>query len=203
MQITAASLSDLEQAVGCLVAAFAEDPITGFLLQPGPGHRERLTHFFSLLMRARIALNMPVLVARGAATVHGSAMGYTTARPTWPKAVAEDWDHFEKTIPGFTDRMAIYDEIAEKCKPSAPHYYLGVIGIDPTMHRLGIGMQLLRSFCALSASDQLSGGVYLETANPSNVLFYERAGFEVAGQGALGSSNLWCMFLRHGPRHDA
>jgi ribosomal protein S18 acetylase RimI-like enzyme len=203
MQITTAAPSDLEQAVGCLATAFAEDPITGFLLQTGPSYRERVTHFFSLLMRARIALNMPVLVARNAAAIHGSVMGYTTARPTWPRAVADDWNDFEKAIPGFTDRMAVYDEIAEKCKPSAPHYYLGVIGIDPTMHGLGIGTQMLRSFCALSASDQLSGGVYLETANPSNVLFYERAGFDVIGQGTLGRSNLWCMFLRHGPRHDA
>jgi ribosomal protein S18 acetylase RimI-like enzyme len=203
MQITTAAPSDLEQAVSCLATAFAEDPITGFLLQTGPSYRERVTRFFSLLMRARIALNMPVLVARDAAAIHGSVMGYTTARPTWPRAVADDWSDFEKAIPGFTDRMAVYDEIAERCRPPAPHYYLGVIGIDPTMHGLGIGRQILESFCALSASDQLSGGVFLETANPSNVLFYERAGFEVAGQGTLGSSNLWCMFLRHGPRHDA
>ena len=60
--------ADLEDAVACLVTAFAEDPITGFLLQTGPHYphyRERVTRFFSLLMRALIALKMPVLVARG------------------------------------------------------------------------------------------------------------------------------------------
>jgi len=81
------------------------------------------------------------------------------------------------------------------------HYYLGVIGMDPTMHGLGIGTRLLRSFCDLSASDPRSSGVHLETANPSNVRFYERAGFAVTGQGSLGSETLWCMFLSHGPRH--
>lgn len=106
-------------------------------------------------------------------------------------------------VPGFNDRAAIYDQIAEKSKPSAPHYYLGMIGVNTAMHGLGIGTRLLKSFCDLSAADPLSAGVYLETANPSNVRFYERNGFEVTGQGSLGSGTLWCMFLRHGPRHDA
>lgn len=203
MQITTAVPSDLEQAVSRLAAAFAQDPITGFLLQTGPAYRERVTRFFSLLMRARLALHMPVLVARDGDAIHGAAMGYTTARPTWPTAIADDWDRFETAIPGFTDRISVYDEIAEKSKPSVPHYYLGVIGVDPARHGLGIGARLLNAFCALSASDGLSRGVYLETANPSNVRFYERAGFGVTGQGRLGSATLWCMFLPHESPHGA
>lgn len=96
--------------------------------------------------------------------------------------------------------MAIYDEIASKGKPAAPHYYLGVIGVDPDSHGRGIGTQLLRSFCGLSARDPLSSGVYLETAQESNLGFYERAGFSETGRGSLGSATLWCMFLSHGPR---
>lgn len=199
MQITAADPSDLERAVGCLAAAFAEDPITGFLLETGPSYPARLTQFFSLLMGARIALDMPVLLARDTADIRGAAMGYTTAPPSWPPSFADDWARFEKAIPGLTDRMSVYDEIAEKSKPPVPHHYLGVIGVDRAMHGHGIGMQLLKSFCALSAADRLSGGVYLETANPSNVRFYERAGFEETGRGRLGNATLWCMFLRHGP----
>jgi ribosomal protein S18 acetylase RimI-like enzyme len=203
MQITAAVRSDLEPAVSCLAAAFAQDPLTGFLLQPGPNYRERVRQFFSLLMEVRIALNMPVLVAREMDSIHGAVMGYTTARPEWPKALTQEWSRFEEAIPGVRDRMALYDEIAEKYKPPVPHYYLGVIGMNPTMHGRGVGMQLLRSFCELSAADRLSGGVYLETANPSNVGFYEHAGFAVTGQSSFGSSTLWCMFLAHGPRSDA
>lgn len=202
MQITPAAPSDLEPAVTCLAAAFAEDPITGFLLQTGPCYRERVTQFFSLLMRARIALSMPVLVARGAVGVHGATMGYTTARPVWPRAVTEDWDRFENATHGLTERMARYDEIAERFKPPVPHYYLGVIGMDPAMHGLGLGTRLLKSFCDISASDPLSSGVYLETANPLNVRFYERAGFTETGRGSLGGATLWCMFLAHRPRID-
>jgi ribosomal protein S18 acetylase RimI-like enzyme len=194
---TTANPSDLDEAVNCLASAFAQDPITGFLLQTGPGYRERVMQFFSLLMRARLALEMPVFVARDSAAIRGAAMGYTTAPPAWPSDLTEDWDRFEKATPGLTDRMAAYDEIAIKNKPPAPHYYLGVIGADPDFHGFGIGTQLLRSFCDSSASDQLSCGVYLETANASNLRFYERAGFVETGRGNLGSATLWCLYLPH------
>lgn len=202
MRVVAATPSDLDEAVGCLAAAFAHDPITGFLLQNGPGYHERVKQFFSLLMRARMALEMPVLVARDTNGIHGAAMGYTTSCPEWPVQLAQEWDRFEHAVPGLTDRMAIYDAIASKHKPTSPHYYLGVIGVGSSVHGLGIGTQLLKSFCCLSADDRQSSGVYLETANPSNVRFYERAGFAETGRGSLAGATLRCMYFPH-QRDDA
>ena len=200
MKITKAAPSDLDETIDHLATSFAHDPITGFLLQTGSGYRERVTQFFSLLMRARIALNMPVLVARDTAGIHGAAMGYTTISPAWPTDLADEWDRFEQAIPGLTDRMAVYEAITTTGEPATPHYYLGVIGVVPDSHGLGIGTQLLKSFCDRSASDPLSSGVYLETAKASNVRFYERAGFAETGRGSVGAATLWCMFQPHGSR---
>ena len=200
MKTTKAAPSDLDEAIDRLATAFAHDPITGFLLRTGSGYRERVTQFFSMLMRARIALNMPVLVARDIAGIRGAAMGYTTESPAWPTDIAEEWDRFEKAIPGMTDRMTVYEAITAKGEPATAHYYLGVIGVDPHSHGLGIGTQLLKSFCDLSSSDPLSSGVCLETAKASNVGFYEHAGFVETGRGSLGAATLWCMFLPHGSR---
>jgi len=197
MMITAPTPSDLDVTVSCLADAFAQDPITGFLLQPGAGYRARVTQFFSLLMRARIALGMPVFIARDNEGIHGAVMGYSTVHPSWPKDVTEEWDRFEKATAGMTERMAVYDGIVARFKPAAPHYYLGVIGTDPRLHGRGIGTQLIRSFCDASANDPLSRGVYLETAKESNLAFYERAGFMETGRGNLGSDTLWCMYLQH------
>jgi ribosomal protein S18 acetylase RimI-like enzyme len=198
MTISAAVASDLYNAVPCLTAAFVQDPITGFVLQTGQGYPERLTQFFSLIMRARIALQMPVLVASDASGIQGVAMGYTSLRPAWPTEIAQEWERFEESTPGLTERLSAYEEIAEKFKPSAPHYYLGAIGVDPAVQGRGVGAQLLESFCARSAGDPSSSGVYLETARESNLAFYERAGFVETGRGTLGSSTLWCMYLPHG-----
>ena len=136
MKITKAAPSDLDEAIGCLATAFAHDPITGFLLQTGSGYRERVTQFFSMLMRARIALNMPVLLARDTAGIHGAAMGYTTESPAWPTDIADEWDRFEKANPRMTDRLADYEAITATGEPAAPHFYLGVIGVEP--HSLGL-----------------------------------------------------------------
>ena len=198
--VTAALASDIHQAVLCLAAAFAQDPITGFVLQAGPGYPQRLTQFFSLLMRARVALQMPVVVARDASGIQGATMGYTTLHPAWPTDIAAEWERFEKSTPGLTDRLSAYEEIAEKFKPSTPHYYLGAIGVDPVVQGRGIGAHLLKSFCDRSAADPSSSGVYLETAKESNLAFYERAGFLETGRGTLGSNTLWCMYLPHGTR---
>lgn len=197
MKITPASPSDLDEAVSCLATAFGQDPITGYLLQTGSGYRERVSQFFSILMRARLALRMPVFVARNGSGISGASMGYATVHSEWPTALNEEWDRFEKAIPGLPDRMSVYDEVAAKFKPSVPHYYLGVIGTDPTSQGLGIGSQLLKAFCEASAGDPLSSGVYQETAQPANLKFYERAGFVETGRGNLGSSTLWCMYLSH------
>ncbi|NDK39502.1 N-acetyltransferase [Pseudoxanthomonas gei] len=194
MQVSVAQPHDIDQAVDCLTSAFSADPITRFLLQPGQEYPNRLRHFFSLLMQARVVLGMPVLLSRDASAVHGAAMGYTTSRPEWPSEVSESWEALAKAIPGFDERMSVYDCIAESYKPQAAHYYLGAIGVHPAMHGLGIGAQLLRSFCALSDYDQESAGVYLETANPANVKFYEQSGFTISGSGSIGDDTIWCMF---------
>ena len=201
MQLTVAAESDVDPAVACAADAFADDPITGYLLSRGAGYRERLMQFFSLLMRARVALNMPVIIARDAAEIRGLVMGYSTERPAWPGTLAAEWDEFERAIPGLTGRMAVYDEIAEFGKPATPHYYLGVIAAAPSMQGRGIGKRLMNAFSDRSASDDLSSGVYLETANPSNVAFYEGCGFTVTHTGSMGDATLWCLFLRHDRRH--
>jgi len=197
MHIDSAVQSDLSLAIQPLVRAFSEDGITGFLLQKGAGYEERLQNFFSLLMRARLALKMPVLVARDGSDILGAVMGYKTSYPAWPADIDADWVHFESTVPGIAQRMDVYDGIAYQYKPSVPHYYLGVIGVDPASQGSGVGKQLLKSFCELSAADPLSEGVYLETAQPSNIAFYERAGFLETGRGKLGDDILWCMYLSH------
>ena len=56
---------------------------------------------------------------------------------------------------------------------------------------------LLSGFCKLSLADPSSSGVYLETANPDNLPFYERHGLARRGTGQLGTTCVWCLFHAH------
>mgnify|MGYP003734231121 FL=1 len=67
--------------------------------------------------------------------------------------------------------------------PEEPHWYLAVIGSDPTVRGSGFGQALMRS--RLDRVDAEHAPAYLESSNPANVPYYERFGFEVTGEMVL------------------
>ena len=65
---------------------------------------------------------------------------------------------------------------AEKVAPTEPHWNLQVLGIRRTAQGQGLGSRLLQPVLAQADRDCLL--CYLETADPANLGFYERFGFE-------------------------
>jgi GNAT superfamily N-acetyltransferase len=81
-------------------------------------------------------------------------------------------------------------QIMEAHRPSRPHFYLQVIGVEK--RGLGHGRALIEP--VLRRCDDLLLPAYLETGNPSNLGFYERLGFRMAGTYALpGGLKLWAL----------
>jgi GNAT superfamily N-acetyltransferase len=101
----------------------------------------------------------------------------------------------EQSDPRTARSFEIYDAASERHRPELSHYYLGVIGIDPGRQGKGGGGALLRAFCKRSDDDPDSAGTYLETANPTNVTFYEHFGFKLTGSDQLDSATqLFCFY---------
>lgn len=193
--ITEAQPDDVAAAVTMLGEAFANDPLMLHFFDGSPAVvRASAMEFFSILLRARIALGMPANVLRHGNEVWGLVMGYDTSRPTWSAALTEEWHRLETAVPGLADRLAAYEVISESFQPIEPHYYLGVIGVHPSLQGKGAGRALIDTFCALSADDDESTGVYLETGSASSLRFYLANGFELRGEGRLGAVPLWCVF---------
>jgi hypothetical protein len=72
-----------------------------------------------------------------------------------------------------------------------PHWHLGPVAVDAHMQGRGIGSALMKEYCA--RLDRLHVAGYLETDTPTNVIFYERFGFEtVASTPVLNVPN-WFM----------
>jgi GNAT superfamily N-acetyltransferase len=196
-EIRPATQADVDEAIEALADAFAPDPLFHWFFEPSPaGVRASVKTFLSLLLRARIALHMPAFVLVEAGRVRGVVMGYATVRPVWPAMLADEWKRFEASVPRLADRFAAYDALSGTHEPNDAHYYLGVIGVHPSLQGQGAGKALIETFCAVSEKDERSAGVYLETAKASSLQFYLRNGFELAGEGRLGPVPLWCVFRR-------
>ena len=131
----------------------------------------------------------------GAAFTHGSAYriaGTNAGTALWlPPGVQPDEDTLgaliEESAPDYLRRDvdAILQQMARH-HPEEPHWYLPLIGVDPSQQRKGYGGALLRP--ALARCDHDRSIAYLESSNPQNIPLYERHGFEVIGTIQSGTS---------------
>ena len=62
--------------------------------------------------------------------------------------------------------------------PVEPHWFLPLIGVDPSCHGQGLGTALMQY--GLVACDRDGKLAYLDSTKPSNIPFYERFGFELS-----------------------
>ena len=85
-------------------------------------------------------------------------------------------------------------DLMKKTHPEEPHWYLAVIGSDPTVRGAGFGQALMRS--RLDRCDAEHAPAYLESSNPDNIPYYMRFGFEVTGEIKLpdGGPSMWPMW---------
>ena len=91
------------------------------------------------------------------------------------------------------DMSRIFEQM-EKFRPTRPHWYLPMIGVDPAHQGSGLGSALMTE--TLKAVDRDGLIAYLESSNPKNVSLYERHGFEVIGEIQSGNSPVVRPMLR-------
>lgn len=70
--------------------------------------------------------------------------------------------------------------------PSEPHWYLPLIGVDPSHQGKGYGSTLMQY--ALAVVDRDNMPAYLESTSPRSVPLYGRHGFKVLGTIQVGAS---------------
>jgi ribosomal protein S18 acetylase RimI-like enzyme len=172
--VRTAEPDDRASAIHVLTLAFASDPAVRWMY---PEAQAYLTHF----PRFAEAFGGKALEEKTACLAHdlgGAAL--------WlPPGVHADGDAIGAIVGESADRASL-DEIAsvfgemDRYHPKEPHWYLAMIGVDPSRQGRGIGSSLLAS--TLSRVDSEGMPAYLESSNPANVPLYERHGFEVQGE---------------------
>jgi ribosomal protein S18 acetylase RimI-like enzyme len=85
-------------------------------------------------------------------------------------------------------------EQMDRYHPDEPHWYLPLLGVDPTLHGNGYGSALMNH--ALIACDRENALAYLEASSSRNLSLYQRYGFELLGTIQVGSSPTFFPMLR-------
>jgi ribosomal protein S18 acetylase RimI-like enzyme len=184
--------SDADSLAAVLGRAFADDPIWQWMF---PRHPERMAALFAMLLHHAHLPNGVSELAEQNGTVLAGALWDPPGR--WRISVAAQL----RQLPGLlrvlgTRTFAVLRGLGEieRAHPIEPHWYLAVLGTDPSAQGRGLGSALLRS--RLSRCDDLRFPAYLESSKERNIAYYERFGFRVTGELRLpdGGPTVWPMW---------
>ncbi len=177
--------------------AFHDDPVITWL-QPDPERRTAaLPGLFGALARHHFLPGRGVEVATSDDGIGGVALWDPPGR--WQQSPREQIAMLPAVLRAVRGRLAVSRIVTDLMKenhPEEPHWYLAVLGSDPTVRGTGFGRALMQS--RLQRCDAEFAPAYLESSNPDNVPYYERFGFEVTGEIVVpdGGPTLWPMWRR-------
>lgn len=177
-----------EAAYAPIVLAFVSDPAARWTW-PRPDDYLRN---MPLLARAFGEKSFGLGTAFGIDQLAGAALWLPPGASSDEEALASLIGH---TAPASIQQDAanVFRQMAD-FHPDEPHWYLPLIGVDPSCQGRGLGDKLMTASLARCDADRLPA--YLESSNPRNIPFYERHGFEVMGKIQVGSSPTIVPMLR-------
>jgi GNAT superfamily N-acetyltransferase len=200
IDVAPAGKGDVRDVARTLARAFHDDPVMTWMLPDAAARAKKLSRLFALLIRHHHLSTGGSEVARDPGANNGAAIG---AAALWDPP--DRWRHTQReqlrTIPALMlalgRRVTTGRDVAEAMQrhhPEEPHWYLAVIGSDPSVRGKGFGHVLMRS--RLDRVDAEHAPAYLESSNPDNLPYYMRFGFEVTSEIALpgGGPPVWPMW---------
>ena len=172
--------AEINGAIATLVLAFAADPVARWMYRSQDQYLLHIPRLFRALGAGSFE----------AGAVHRSPNGAGVA--IWfPPGVHGDTALVEAVIADSVARdmqgdvRAVF-EMTEHHRPSEPHWYLSLIGVDALHQNKGCGAALLEH--ALYYCDREHQAAYLWSSNKQNTSLYQRHGFEVVTTIQVGSS---------------
>lgn len=187
--IKKATKYDLEQIVNSIVLAFGADPAARWMY-PSPQQYLRDFPNFTRTFAAK---------ASDSETIYYSNR-YSGAAFWFPPQTEPDSEaigvFLQQTISEQHQEevFAVFEQM-ENYHPHEPHWYLAILGIEPTQQKKGYGSALMKQ--VLASCDRDGTIAYLEASNFRNIPFYEKQGFEVIGKIQAGESPTIFPMLRY------
>lgn len=200
----ALSPTETEVAATLLARAFAADPLSRHAFGELPDPTAARVWMFQAFLW--VALRYGEIDAIGE-QLRGVSIWYRPGE--WnlsPEQIASTGamaliEHLPATVRKRFDAVASFAEQIHLKDIPEPHWYLGVVGVEPALQGQGIGTALLTP--RLRRADREGLPCYLETTRPDNLPFYERLGFGVAVDRVEPASGLRVVTMRRDPRERA
>jgi len=180
-----------------LIEAFYHDPLTEFLLPEEESRAKRLSTGVEFLLGLSSSTWSAGTTNRACAGVIGAAS---------PEAYPPPFFHLMVMLTklilkslSFTPYRVLKEwarifQKFDKIRPRQPYWYVLILGVHPDHQGKGLGRELLRK--VLQKADEDRVAVYLESANPRNLDFYRKHGFEVMAEivPVVGCPRIWGLF---------
>jgi len=160
-----------------LARAFESNPLNLAAIRSRDPARRRRCNAQSMRCLLLVAEVHGLLLA---ASLGGQLAGVLVAAPPhcYPFPPAALWPRLRAL---FTQGLAVAGrwreafETLDARHPSSAHWYLGTLGVEPSLQGRGVGTALARSW--LVRVDRDGAAAYLETDRAENLPFYARLGF--------------------------
>ncbi|MCX2929109.1 GNAT family N-acetyltransferase [Mycobacterium sp. CVI_P3] len=195
IDVRPARKADIPALARVLGRAFQDDPVMSWVQPDAERRRAALPGLFGALTRHHYLAGRGTEVAVSDDGITGAALWDPPGR--WQQSPREQLAMLPGVIRAFRGRLAagrMLTDLMKASHPEEPHWYLAVIGSDPTVRGAGFGRALMQS--RLQRCDAEHAPAYLESSNPDNIGYYQRFGFEISGEIALpeGGPSLWPMW---------
>jgi len=194
--IAALRRDQLREASQVLALAFDDDPVFRYLYPSSRRRRWSCHSFLGAVARDSVPYG-EAWAALDAGRVVGAAGwlpdgAYPPSRWRAARLLLASWPAL-LTLHTFRDGLRYLNE-TEKLHPNGPHWYLGVIGVEPGHQGEGLGGKLLD--VVLDRLDATHVPGYLETSTEGNVAWYRHHGFEVQHEvrPAEAGPPIWTMW---------
>jgi ribosomal protein S18 acetylase RimI-like enzyme len=189
-----ATLNDAAHLSKLFASAFMDDPLFDYMIRGGAKHASVLEMFFHEVLAAR---DIPQGEVWMSSDGNACVCWLSPDAQRSPGGLIQKlrWLPFFIRVYGlanFSRSMSIMDAM-ERNHPVGRHFYLSFIAVSPKYFGMGLGSRILKA--TFKQIDASGFGAYVESSNPKNATFYERAGFvaqkNIAPAGAPSLIAMW------------
>lgn len=192
LPVRKATLADVDRLSEAIARAFDDDPIWQRIF-PKRRHHERARAFTAYeLQRHYLGEDETWTTADG---IKGAAVWMPPNK--WKQPTRDTLRAMPTTLRHIgMNSISAYRALGalEAAHPPGEHYYLSILGTDPTYQGQGVASACLEP--VLTRCDEQGVGAYLESSKEQNIPFYKRHGFEVTRELPLpgGWPSVWLMW---------